>query len=67
VAERVRLRTKGLKIRHKQTNEVVLTLTLSAGVATLQRGDDAPAWIARADKALYHAKESGRDRVGMAA
>jgi diguanylate cyclase len=67
VAERVRLRTKALKIRHKQTNEVVLTLTLSAGVATQQRGEDATAWIARADKALYQAKESGRDRVSLAA
>ncbi|MFC7460271.1 sensor domain-containing diguanylate cyclase [Hydrogenophaga defluvii] len=67
VAERVRLRTKALKIRHKQTNEVVLTLTLSAGVATQQHGEDATAWIARADKALYQAKESGRDRVSLAA
>lgn len=66
VAERVRLRTKALKIRHKQSNEVVLTLTLSAGVAAHQRGEDASAWIARADKALYQSKESGRDRVSLA-
>jgi diguanylate cyclase len=67
VAERIRLRTKALKIRQKQTNEVVLTLTLSAGVAAHQHGEEATDWIARADKALYQSKESGRDRVSLAA
>jgi len=67
VAERIRLRTKALKIRQKHTNEVVLTLTVSAGVAAHQHGEDAAGWIARADKALYQSKESGRDRVSVAA
>ena len=37
--------------------------TFSAGVATLQREDDVDALLARADAALYAAKERGRDRV----
>jgi diguanylate cyclase (GGDEF)-like protein/PAS domain S-box-containing protein len=38
-------------------------LTLSIGVAELQKGDDAEAWLRRADVALYEAKRGGRNRV----
>jgi diguanylate cyclase (GGDEF)-like protein/PAS domain S-box-containing protein len=39
------------------------TATLSLGVAELRPGEDAAAWLARADQALYSAKRAGRNRV----
>jgi diguanylate cyclase len=41
----------------------VLSLTLSIGVAAYRKGDHAAALISRADKALYLAKCSGKNRV----
>ena len=38
-------------------------LSVSIGLAELQRRDDADAWLHRADTALYAAKRGGRDRV----
>lgn len=43
-------------------NERVL-ITFSAGVSERQAGEDAGAMIARADAAMYRAKQSGRNRV----
>ena len=39
------------------------TVTASFGVAQLQEGEQEDALIQRADKALYHAKHEGRNRV----
>jgi diguanylate cyclase len=66
VAEEVRLRTKAMKIRDRRTQDVLLTVTMSGGVAALQPGDDAAALVQRADAALYRSKQSGRDRVTRA-
>ena len=38
----------------------------SVGVAQLEPHEDVAEWIARADKALYKAKQNGRDRVCVA-
>jgi GGDEF domain-containing protein len=38
-------------------------VTISIGYAALGEGETAAAWIARADRALYRAKASGRDRA----
>ena len=65
-AELVRQRTKAMKLRDRRTQEVVLTVSISGGVATMQPGDDAQDLIARADGALYKSKQSGRDRVTCA-
>ncbi|BBP46253.1 hypothetical protein THMIRHAS_16260 [Thiosulfatimonas sediminis] len=40
-------------------------VTISIGVSELRIEDKAEEWFARADKALYHAKESGRNRVSF--
>lgn len=45
----------------------VLSITLSSGVAELGGVDDRTSLIARADAALYIAKEGGRDQVRLAA
>ena len=41
-------------------------VTVSIGVALLQRDETPAQWFARADKALYEAKQGGRDRVVVA-
>jgi diguanylate cyclase (GGDEF)-like protein len=41
-------------------------LSVSLGVADLQRGESAGDWIKRADQALYHAKRLGRNQVALA-
>jgi diguanylate cyclase (GGDEF)-like protein len=40
-----------------------VTLTVSCGLAAHRPGEDLRATLARADQALYQAKEAGRDRV----
>lgn len=66
LGEMVRQKTRSMKIRDRRTQEVVLTVSISGGVAALQAGDDAQALIARADGALYKSKQNGRDRVTSA-
>lgn len=66
LAELVCERTRAMKIRDRRTKEVVLRVTISAGVATMQPGDDAQTLTARADGALYQSKQAGRDRVTCA-
>jgi diguanylate cyclase len=67
LAETVRQRTRAMKIRDRRTQEVVLTVSISGGVAAMRHGDDAHGLIERADAALYQSKQTGRDRVTCAA
>ena len=41
-------------------------VTASIGVAQLRDGESPPEWVERADRALYRAKNGGRDRVEVA-
>ena len=50
-------------IRETEIPGVETKVTMSAGVATWQPGDDGAGLLKRADRALYQAKEGGRDRV----
>jgi diguanylate cyclase (GGDEF)-like protein len=43
-----------------------MVVTISAGIATLERDETPDALLARADSALYSAKEHGRNRVACA-
>jgi diguanylate cyclase len=58
----VRLQRNLTKAFFLHDNERVL-ITFSAGVALRQEGESQPAVIERADKALYQAKRSGKNRV----
>jgi len=60
LAERLRAKTSELKI---DDAELDVRLTASFGVATYEVGDVYHSLFARADKALYEAKSSGRDCV----
>lgn len=63
LAEFVCQQVRAMKVRDRRTQDVILTVSISAGVASLQAGDDASALIERADAALYRSKQAGRDRV----
>jgi diguanylate cyclase (GGDEF)-like protein/PAS domain S-box-containing protein len=63
IAERIRMSVESLPLRAEQ---VTLPLTLSIGVAELcyePRDSDIERIIQRADKALYAAKQAGRNRT----
>jgi diguanylate cyclase (GGDEF)-like protein len=62
-AERVRASIEALRFESGHLPEKV---TISAGVALRQPGESLSALIARADRALYEAKRSGRNRVCVA-
>ncbi|MGE8408054.1 MAG: diguanylate cyclase [Pseudomonas sp.] len=60
VAEKIRQRTEG---RLFMFGETAITLTTSIGLSSLHAEDTLHSLIARADQALYRAKQSGRNRV----
>jgi diguanylate cyclase len=55
-----------LKIKKRGTQEVIASITVSAGVAARMPGDDGASLLAAADAALYRAKQSGRNQVVVA-
>ncbi|MBB3272097.1 MULTISPECIES: sensor domain-containing diguanylate cyclase [Pseudomonas] len=60
VAEKIRRRTEQLTFSY---DEHPLRLTTSIGLSSLQPGDTLHALLTRADRALYRAKQAGRNRV----
>ena len=50
-------------IMHKFLRHPGGQVTASFGVALLQAGEKPDDWLARADEALYEAKDTGRDRI----
>ena len=66
LAETLRTRVKAMKVRNRSTNEVLLTITVSGGIALARAGEDGASLIARADAALYRSKLAGRDRLTTA-
>lgn len=53
------------RLRHAVGDEKIaeLNVTISGGVATAKDGEDPQTIIARVDKALYYAKQAGRNRI----
>jgi diguanylate cyclase (GGDEF)-like protein len=60
IAERIRADTEARVVEHEGCR---IGFTTSVGVADLAPGETLDDWIARADAALYRAKQSGRNRV----
>ena len=53
-------------LKRRSTNEDLGTVTISAGVAQREYGEDAFDLLDRADKALYLSKNNGRNKVTVA-
>jgi diguanylate cyclase len=63
VADHIRRAVMSKELMKRSTGEHLGRVTISVGVATLQRGDTVQSLIERADGCLYAAKRSGRNRV----
>ena len=63
IAETIRESLEKSRLKRKNNSESIGQITLSIGIAVLKPGDTVETLIARADQALYKAKESGRNRV----
>jgi diguanylate cyclase (GGDEF)-like protein len=61
-----RVRAEFAAIEHRPRDGDPFHVTLSAGLATLEDGEELSSWVQAADEALYAAKEAGRDRVVVA-
>ena len=65
IAERIRSALEATKLGFDEEVEKEIHVTLSLGVASLMLGDDIHILLSRADKALYQAKENGRNCVAV--
>lgn len=63
ISENIRKDMENSRLRRKTDNTLLGTITISIGLAELQADDDYQSIITRTDKALYQAKESGRNKV----
>ncbi len=63
LAEELRKRIEAIRIRQKSSGTVISSITASFGVSVFATEDSADALVQRADKALYKAKEQGRNQV----
>ncbi|MBL8250860.1 MAG: GGDEF domain-containing protein [Candidatus Competibacter sp.] len=59
LAKRLLGAVRGLRIAHENRE---IALTVSVGIAELDPQEEPSRWLARADEALYRAKQDGRDR-----
>jgi diguanylate cyclase len=62
-AENIRRAIQSKELLKRSTNEKLGRITASFGVAAFHPGDNAGSLIERADRCLYGAKRSGRNRV----
>jgi diguanylate cyclase (GGDEF)-like protein len=60
LAERLVKKVRTIEI---ERNEVRVPVTTSIGIAALLTGQDVASWLDAADKALYRAKQRGRDQA----
>jgi len=63
VAEVLRKAVESKEVTNKVSNQTLGSISISVGVAELTPGEDPAALLERADKALYEAKKTGRNRV----
>ena len=63
LATQIRTNVENKKLVKKSTGDILGTITISIGVAELKKSDTADLLIQRADRCLYRAKNTGRNRV----
>ena len=63
LAEKMRESLSRSKLQRKESGETIGQVTISIGVSQLKQGDSFDDFVNRADKALYMAKENGRNCV----
>lgn len=65
LADQIRANVQNKKLVKKSTGDILGTITISIGVAQLRVEDSAELLVQRADRALYQAKNTGRNRVAI--
>jgi len=63
LAEKIRAKIQAIRIKQKKSGEVISSITASFGVSQRIADDTPEKIIERTDKALYKAKDSGRNQV----
>ena len=63
LAEEVRKKIQAIRIKQKKSGEIISSITASFGVSQLNPGETAEQLVERTDKALYRAKDNGRNKV----
>ncbi len=66
IAEKIRAKLESVPFTNKKTGNKIPPVTASFGVAKRTLNETLSSLVARADKALYSAKESGRNQVQLA-
>lgn len=66
LADKIRQMVEKGRIRRQDGKDEVGGITISLGVAELNRDEDTATFLNRADMALYFSKENGRNRVSIA-
>lgn len=66
LAETIRRCVERASVLGRRSSRSVVKVTVSFGLAARKPGETAAAWLARADKALYAAKQNGRNQVRLA-
>jgi diguanylate cyclase (GGDEF)-like protein len=68
VANRLRERVQGhrFEVPGQMGEPLAVSCTVSMGLADFRKGDNPVSLLQRADAALYHAKNAGRNRVSVA-
>ncbi|HAI96141.1 MAG: diguanylate cyclase [Cycloclasticus sp.] len=61
--EKIRIAMANSKLQRKDSGETIGQVTISAGITALKANDQVDSLIDRADKALYEAKETGRNKI----
>lgn len=67
VANKIRWTIASRDVLNRQAKQSLGRVTISAGVSDFQAGESVEEWLERADRALYAAKNEGRNRVVAAA
>ena len=66
LAEILRKKIQAIRIKQKKSGKVISSITASFGISQRLPNESPEQMIERADKALYHAKASGRNQVQTA-